>query len=69
MSRPLALRCALLTLAIVCGAAGAFGFGGSAASDAGRPAQRARTRHGRARRHLARTSARQRVARLDGRWS
>ena len=37
MSHPLASRCALLTLAIVCGAAGAFGFGGSGISDA-RPA-------------------------------
>ena len=37
MSYPLASRCALLTLAIVCGAAGAFGFGGSGISDA-RPA-------------------------------
>ena len=37
MSYPLALRCALLTLAIVCGAAGASGVGGSEVSDA-RPA-------------------------------
>ena len=37
MSHPLASRCALLTLAIVCGAAVAFGFGGSGISDA-RPA-------------------------------
>jgi hypothetical protein len=37
VSYPLASRCALLTLAIVCGAAGAVGFGGSGVSDA-RPA-------------------------------
>jgi hypothetical protein len=37
MSWPLAARCAVLTLAIACGAAGAFGFGGSGISDA-RPA-------------------------------
>jgi hypothetical protein len=37
VSRPLALRCALLSLAIVCGTAGAFGFGGSGTS-AARPA-------------------------------
>jgi hypothetical protein len=37
VSYPLASRCALLTIAIVCGAAGAVGFGGSGISDA-RPA-------------------------------
>jgi hypothetical protein len=34
VSYPLASRCAVLTLAIVCGAAGALGFGGSGTSEA-----------------------------------